>query len=222
MKEICSGEHPYNVADFDDLDTIVDAVAEPVLCAMDNSMFTAPPKNDGCPDQWMEIPYEAGDVASADGLVFQCKPEPLHQLCGQYGYNPSNTESLKWKRAWTLIGYCDSGEESPQPSSTQPTIHESGTAGTGATAGATTFHKSGTAGTHGTTGATTSFHKSGTAGTAPTVGASKSGTAGTGATVGGWFHKGGEHGTTGATTFHKSGTAGTHGTTGATTYFHKS
>merc|ERR1712238_71113 len=183
---------------------------------MDNSMFTAPPKNDGCPDQWMEIPYEAGDVASADGLVFQCKPEPLHQLCGQYGYNPSNTESLKWKRAWTLIGYCDSGEESPQPSSTQPTIHGSGTAGTGAT------------------GATTSFHKSGTAGTAPTVGASKSGTAGTGATVGGWSHKSGTAGTsatighwshddddetagtapTVGNWFHKSGTAGTSATVG--------
>merc|ERR1712060_350265 len=59
MMEISSGDSLYNVADFDDLDTIVDAVAEPVLCAMDNSRVTPPSQDEDCPDQWMETIYES-------------------------------------------------------------------------------------------------------------------------------------------------------------------
>jgi len=121
MMEISSGDSLYNVADFDDLDTIVDAVAEPVLCAMDNSGVTTSSQDEDCPDKWMETIYDAGDVVSADGIVFQCMPEPFSLQCGQKGYNPG-TESLRWKRAWALIGYCSNlGEASPQPSSPQPT-----------------------------------------------------------------------------------------------------
>merc|ERR1712060_193956 len=88
---------------------------------MDNSRVAPPSQDEDCPDQWMETIYESGDVMGADGIVFQCMPEPFSLQCGQYGYNPG-TESLRWKRAWNLIGYCSNlGEASPQPSSPQPT-----------------------------------------------------------------------------------------------------
>jgi len=79
---------------------------------------TPSPEADDCPDEWTETQYEAFDIVSVDGLVYQCTSA---RSCGQYGYNPESTVTIAWSRAWTLIGYCNVGEESPQPSSAPPT-----------------------------------------------------------------------------------------------------
>jgi len=64
----------------------------------------------GCPDVWGAKAYEEGDrVASADGLVYECKPYPQMAHCGQAGYQPGGTTGHPdaWKAAWTLKGFCD-------------------------------------------------------------------------------------------------------------------
>jgi len=76
----------------------------------------------GCPDAFDGSgDYEPGDSVSLNGLVYQCKPEPLGRHCSQAGFEPGVTINAGggdvnyWTHAWDVTGYC-SGTITPTQS----------------------------------------------------------------------------------------------------------
>ncbi len=59
-----------------------------------------------CPDEpWVAGQhYKDGDLITASGQTFKCKPYPFSQWCGMIGYQPG--VDMHWEMAWGLEGDC--------------------------------------------------------------------------------------------------------------------
>ncbi|KAL7539352.1 hypothetical protein ACHAWF_006389 [Thalassiosira exigua] len=97
-----------------------DGTLSPTAAPTSVSPTTAPtwPQWDkvGCPEEYdgtFQTSYEAGDVVTRNGHVYECGSEA--ERCRQSGYEPEEGQS--WREVWTVLGSCAGTiAPSPQPS----------------------------------------------------------------------------------------------------------